>query len=257
MSPTHSHLAGASVGAEPFRVFVGYDSGEDIAYRVCRHSLLRRSSIPLEVIPIVQQDLRESGLYWRDRDPTESTEFSFTRFLTPHLDRGLPRLGALRRLRLPLRRRRRRPPPPPPPRCTRGRTGRPWCSSTAATQRTPPRSRRRPSCQHQERRVPAPLRLARRRRGRGGPLRVELPRGPQQGRPGRCGRHGAARDTLHVRRLERYRDCEFADLWVQERDAYEAGEKEKDKVVDGDGEEDDGVKAAMQMAPAVVVSVGA
>nr|CAB3459389.1 unnamed protein product [Digitaria exilis] len=29
---------------------------EDIAYRVCRRSLLRRSSIPLDVIPIVQQD---------------------------------------------------------------------------------------------------------------------------------------------------------------------------------------------------------
>ncbi|CAO2204247.1 unnamed protein product [Urochloa humidicola] len=82
MSPTHSH---AIVGAEPFRVFVGYDSREDIAYLVCRDSLLRRSSIPLQVTPIVQQDLRDAGLYWREREPTESTEFSFTRFLTPHL----------------------------------------------------------------------------------------------------------------------------------------------------------------------------
>ncbi|KAG2654631.1 hypothetical protein PVAP13_1NG509000 [Panicum virgatum] len=81
MSPTPSQLA----GGEPFRVFVGYDSREDIAYRVCRRSLLRRSSIPVDVIPIVQQELREAGLYWRERGPTESTEFSFTRFLTPHL----------------------------------------------------------------------------------------------------------------------------------------------------------------------------
>ncbi|KAF8689889.1 hypothetical protein HU200_041521 [Digitaria exilis] len=83
-SAASSHLAGAG-DDEPFRVFVGYDSREDIAYRVCRRSLLRRSSIPLDVIPIVQQDLRDAGLYWRDRGPTESTEFSFTRFLTPHL----------------------------------------------------------------------------------------------------------------------------------------------------------------------------
>jgi len=77
------NLAGA--GAEPFRVFVGYDPREDMAYRVCRRSLLRRSSIPLEITPIVQQELREAGLYWRERGPTESTEFSFTRFLTPYL----------------------------------------------------------------------------------------------------------------------------------------------------------------------------
>ncbi|GJM87114.1 hypothetical protein PR202_ga03038 [Eleusine coracana subsp. coracana] len=74
-----------TIPVEPFRVFVGYDSREDIAYRVCRRSLLRHASIPVEVIPIVQQDLRSSGLYWRERGPTESTEFSFTRFLTPYL----------------------------------------------------------------------------------------------------------------------------------------------------------------------------
>ncbi|KAF2922437.1 hypothetical protein DAI22_07g113500 [Oryza sativa Japonica Group] len=77
--------AGDVQAAETFRVFVGYDSREDIAYRVCRRSLLQRSSVPVAVIPIVQQELRSAGLYWRERGPTESTEFSFTRFLTPHL----------------------------------------------------------------------------------------------------------------------------------------------------------------------------
>ncbi|KAL5198016.1 hypothetical protein ABZP36_001528 [Zizania latifolia] len=76
---------GAGEAAEPFRVFVGYDSREDIAYRVCRRSLTRHSSMPLEVIPIVQEELRSAGLYWRERGPTESTEFSFTRFLAPYL----------------------------------------------------------------------------------------------------------------------------------------------------------------------------
>ncbi|KAK3156917.1 hypothetical protein QOZ80_2AG0113790 [Eleusine coracana subsp. coracana] len=70
---------------EPFRVFVGYDPREDEAYEVCRRSLLRHASIPVEVIPIRQPDLRAAGLYWRARGPTESTEFSFTRFLTPYL----------------------------------------------------------------------------------------------------------------------------------------------------------------------------
>ncbi|KAF6146232.1 hypothetical protein GIB67_011704 [Kingdonia uniflora] len=46
---------------------------------------MKRASIPVEVISIVQSDLRKKGLYWRERGATESTEFSFSRFLTPYL----------------------------------------------------------------------------------------------------------------------------------------------------------------------------
>ncbi|KAG9150982.1 hypothetical protein Leryth_003093 [Lithospermum erythrorhizon] len=67
------------------KIFVGYDPREDLAYEVCRYSLLKRSSIPIEVHPIKQSELREKGLYWRERGKFESTEFSFSRFLTPHL----------------------------------------------------------------------------------------------------------------------------------------------------------------------------
>ncbi|KAF0928766.1 hypothetical protein E2562_010646 [Oryza meyeriana var. granulata] len=70
---------------EPFRVFVGYDPREHKAYEVCRRSLLRHASVPVDVRPIRQPELRAAGLYWRERGPTESTEFSFTRFLTPYL----------------------------------------------------------------------------------------------------------------------------------------------------------------------------
>ncbi|KAF6166642.1 hypothetical protein GIB67_005504 [Kingdonia uniflora] len=68
-----------------FKIFVGYDPLEDLAYEVCRYSIMKRASIPVEVIPIVQSDLRKKGLYWRERGATESTEFSFSRFLTPYL----------------------------------------------------------------------------------------------------------------------------------------------------------------------------
>ncbi|KAK1307273.1 hypothetical protein QJS10_CPA10g01311 [Acorus calamus] len=71
--------------SDPFKIFVGYDPREDLAFEVCRHSILKRSTVPVEVVPIRQPDLRRDGLYWRDRGPTESTEFSFTRFLTPFL----------------------------------------------------------------------------------------------------------------------------------------------------------------------------
>jgi len=43
------------------------------------------SSVPVSIKPLVQQDLREAGLYTRQRGPTESTEFSLTRFLVPAL----------------------------------------------------------------------------------------------------------------------------------------------------------------------------
>ena len=66
-------------------VFIGYDSREDIAYRVCRESILKHSSLPVRIIPIKQDELREDGIYTRPHDPLSSTEFSFTRFLVPHL----------------------------------------------------------------------------------------------------------------------------------------------------------------------------
>ena len=66
-------------------VFIGYDSREDIAYRVCRESILKHSSLPVRIIPIKQDELREDGVYLRPADPLSSTEFSFTRFLVPHV----------------------------------------------------------------------------------------------------------------------------------------------------------------------------
>jgi lipopolysaccharide biosynthesis glycosyltransferase len=62
-------------------IYVGYDSREDIAYQVCKHSCR-----DYPVIPIVQQQLRNQQLYWRDIDTLASTEFSITRFLVPHLN---------------------------------------------------------------------------------------------------------------------------------------------------------------------------
>lgn len=66
------------------KVFVGWDSREDIAYQVCKHSILSRQP-DATVIPLKQNDLRASNLYWRDKDLMASTEFTFTRFLIPEL----------------------------------------------------------------------------------------------------------------------------------------------------------------------------
>ena len=73
------------MNSQPFRVFVGWDSREDIAYQVCKFSLMRRAGVPVSVIPIRQQELRDNGLYTRDADPLASTEFTYTRFFVPYL----------------------------------------------------------------------------------------------------------------------------------------------------------------------------
>ena len=65
-------------------VFVGYDTREDIAYQVCEFSIKRFNS-NVAVTPLVQHELRQKKIYWREIDKLASTEFTFTRFLVPHL----------------------------------------------------------------------------------------------------------------------------------------------------------------------------
>ncbi|MGE0876720.1 MAG: glycosyltransferase [Burkholderiales bacterium] len=65
------------------QVFIGYDPKETVAYHVLSHSILRRASIPVSIAPVMQSQLQ--GIYTRGRGPTESTEFSLTRFLVPAL----------------------------------------------------------------------------------------------------------------------------------------------------------------------------
>ena len=69
----------------PLRVYIGWDSREDIAFQVARQSLIRNSSIALEVVPIKINELHKTGLYTRKVDPLASTEFTYSRFLTPHI----------------------------------------------------------------------------------------------------------------------------------------------------------------------------
>jgi hypothetical protein len=64
-------------------VYIGYDSRESVAFYTLAHSIQRRSSGPVSITPLMQSQLK--GLYTRARGPTESTEFSLTRFLVPAL----------------------------------------------------------------------------------------------------------------------------------------------------------------------------
>ena len=69
----------------PLRIYVGWDSREEIAFEVCRRSIESRASAPVEVIPLKLPELRAQGLYTRGGDPLASTEFTYSRFLVPHL----------------------------------------------------------------------------------------------------------------------------------------------------------------------------
>lgn len=65
------------------RIFIGYDPREAIAFHTLCHSIHRRASQPVMITPLVLTELKD--LMWRERSPMQSTDFSFSRFLTPYL----------------------------------------------------------------------------------------------------------------------------------------------------------------------------
>ena len=65
------------------RIFIGFDERETVAWHVLTHSILARSSVPVAFIPLALNNLE--GMFTRPREALQSTDFSFSRFLTPHL----------------------------------------------------------------------------------------------------------------------------------------------------------------------------
>jgi len=65
------------------RIFIGYDPREAVAYHVLSHSIQTRASQPVTITPLMLSQLDK--LMWRERHNLQSTDFSFSRFLTPYL----------------------------------------------------------------------------------------------------------------------------------------------------------------------------
>lgn len=65
------------------RVFIGFDAREAAAFSVLSYSIHARASAPVSIAPLVLHQLR--GVLTRERHPLQSTDFSFSRFLTPYL----------------------------------------------------------------------------------------------------------------------------------------------------------------------------
>lgn len=73
-------------------VYVGFDrrnDGQQLAYEICEKSILQNTAAPdrVRIHQLHLGKLRDAGLYWREEDPLAATEFTYTRFLTPYLNK--------------------------------------------------------------------------------------------------------------------------------------------------------------------------
>jgi lipopolysaccharide biosynthesis glycosyltransferase len=64
-------------------IFIGYDSKERVAFNVLSYSILKHSTRPVSITPIYLKNIKDN--FTRERSNIESTEFSFSRFIVPHL----------------------------------------------------------------------------------------------------------------------------------------------------------------------------
>jgi lipopolysaccharide biosynthesis glycosyltransferase len=63
------------------KIFIGFDPNETVAYHTLCHSIITRASKPVSITPLILSQLPMT----RIRDPRQSTEFAFSRFLVPYL----------------------------------------------------------------------------------------------------------------------------------------------------------------------------
>lgn len=64
------------------RIFIGFDQVEAVAYHTLCQSIIERTTVPVSITPI---KLSMLPMYNRPRNPKQSNEFSFSRFLVPYL----------------------------------------------------------------------------------------------------------------------------------------------------------------------------
>jgi hypothetical protein len=65
------------------RYFIGYDTREAVAFSVLSHSIHEHATRPVTIAPVMLSQL--GHVFRRERNALQSTEFSFSRFLTPYL----------------------------------------------------------------------------------------------------------------------------------------------------------------------------
>lgn len=80
-------------------IYIGFEPREAAAFAVTKNSVKRRLNLPFPVHGIVLEEMRRQGLFWRPQERHGgqlwdviseapcATEFSISRFLTPHIAR--------------------------------------------------------------------------------------------------------------------------------------------------------------------------
>jgi hypothetical protein len=76
-------VPGRNVMTSPLKIYIGFDPRETIAFHVLSQSIHRHASVPVSITPLMLREL--SGVLTRERHALQSTDFSFSRFLTPYL----------------------------------------------------------------------------------------------------------------------------------------------------------------------------
>jgi len=64
-------------------IFIGYDSKEKVAFNTLAYSIIKNSTKPVAITPIALNNIKDD--FVRERNNLSSTEFSFSRFIIPHL----------------------------------------------------------------------------------------------------------------------------------------------------------------------------
>ncbi len=67
----------------PVRLFIGYDSRLPLGFHVFLQSVMQHSTVPISVTPLLLSNLQ--GIFTREKAPDQLTDFSYSRFIVPHL----------------------------------------------------------------------------------------------------------------------------------------------------------------------------
>ena len=63
-------------------VYIGFDEGEKVAFHVLSESIRKHASVPVSITPLCYSQIKE---FTREKQPNQSTDFAFSRFMVPYL----------------------------------------------------------------------------------------------------------------------------------------------------------------------------
>ena len=75
-----------------FNIYIGYDTrnyGQQLAFEICKRSIMNstKHQDKIGIMGLNKNDLENAGLFYRENDDMASTEFTYTRFLSPALNK--------------------------------------------------------------------------------------------------------------------------------------------------------------------------